>query len=361
MELPYITDPLRGIGGKLRAVPEHFVVQELPLYEPQGEGSHLYLNFTKTGLTTKQVTEQIERMLKLRRGDVGYAGLKDKYACTTQTISLPLDKPTVDVINTVVDQVQSSLPITLNWARLHRNKLKAGHLLGNRFRITLSGLGMPGAEALTEAQKIAAEIQRRGVPNYFGVQRFGNTGDNADQGRAILLGERTQRDSWMRRFLLSSYQSALCNRYLARRVQQGLFDRIIAGDVAKKYETGGIFDVTDPAVEQQRFDAHEISFTAPIYGYKMRAALAEAANLEAGILMEEGLTLDHWRKAHIDGGRRLGRLLINDLALEMGEEGLVISFSLPKGAYATTLLREFMKNESAEMQAEDESSSDFDE
>ena len=84
MELPYVTDPKLGIGGKLRAIPEHFVVEEIPLYLPLDEGTHLYLNISKVGLTTRYLIDQVERLLKLRRGDVGYAGLKDKHARTTQ-------------------------------------------------------------------------------------------------------------------------------------------------------------------------------------------------------------------------------------------------------------------------------------
>ena len=356
MELPYVTDPKLGIGGKLRAIPEHFVVEEIPLYLPLDEGTHLYLNISKVGLTTRYLIDQVERLLKLRRGDVGYAGLKDKHARTTQTISIPLERPTPEAIDAIVAQIKAEIPVEVNWARLHRNKLKTGHLIGNHFQITISGLEQSPAESLASAQTIAATIQRRGIANYFGEQRFGHEGDNAEQGRALLLGERYLRDPWMRRFLISSYQSELCNRYLTLRLNNGLFDKILIGDVAKKHATGGIFTVSDASVDQERFDNREISFTAPLFGYKMNNATDESAILEASVLQEAGLTMDHWRRAKVEGTRRMGRLLIDDLQLAMNDAGLTLSFSLPKGAFATTVLREFMKNESAEEQIGEEES-----
>ena len=354
MKLPYITAHLDGIGGQLRATPEHFVVEELPLYLPLDEGSHLYINFSKVGYTTRQIVELIEKSLRLRRGEIGYAGLKDKYAHTTQTISVPLVRATNEEVSETVERIRSEVPIEVHWARLHHNKLKTGHLLGNRFRIIVSSLEQSVETAVATAQTIATDLQQSGVPNYFGPQRFGKEGDNAAQGQALLLGKHKVRDPWLRRFLISSYQSELCNQYLAQRLNQGLFQRILSGDVAKKYATGGIFDVSEPEIDQLRFDAQEISFTAPIYGFKMRFATAEAGQLEEKILSEAGLSLDDWRKTRIEGSRRLGRLLLDDLQIESNEAGIAISFSLPKGAFATTILREFMKNECAEGVERDE-------
>lgn len=362
VQLPYITAHLAGVGGQIRSTPEHFVVEEMPLYLPQGEGSHLYLSITKVGLTTRQVADQLEQLLGLRRGDVGYAGLKDKHARTTQMISVPLNKHDAAQVEATVEQIRSALPVEVHWARLHGNKLKAGHLLGNRFRITISELGQPATVLLPLAQAIATEIQHRGIPNYFGQQRFGVRGDNPEQGRALLRGERFVRDSWLRRFLLSSLQSELSNHYLARRLNAGLFDRLLLGDVAKKHATGGIFDVTDLSSEQPRYEAQEISFTAPMFGYKMHGAKDEAAQLEAQILDEAGISLNDWRKVRVEGTRRMGRLLVQDLKVEPVEPSspeneltgkqMVLSFALPKGAFATTVLREFMKNDSAEVDFE---------
>lgn len=363
VQLPYVTAHLTGIGGQIRSTPDHFIVEELPLYLPQDEGSHLYLSVTKVGLTTREVANQMERIFALRRGDVGYAGLKDKHARTTQMFSLPLAHNQPDSIESMVERIRNELPIEIHWARRHGNKLKAGHLLGNRFQITISELEQAPTVLLPLAQTITREIQQRGIPNYFGRQRFGIRGDNPEQGRAFLRGERAIRDPWLRRFLLSSLQSELCNRYLAMRLNAGLFDRLLLGDIAKKHATGGMFDVTDLSSEQPRYEGQEISFTAPMFGFKMRSTSGEAGELEAKLMVDAGISLENWRKARVEGTRRMGRLLVQDLTVEAVEPNpsenelsssqIVLSFALPKGAFATTVLREFMKNDSAEVDLED--------
>ncbi len=357
MSLPYITANLAGVGGKLRTLHEHFIVEEIPLYLPTDEGTHLYLNIRKVGLTTREVADRLERLFEIQRGDVGFAGLKDKDAVTTQTFSLPINKPDALIIAEIVRRVSAELPVQVNWARLHRNKLKSGHLLGNRFTIFISELSIDPQAALQRAQQIRAKIQAHGLPNFFGPQRFGRSGDNFLQGQEILQGKRHVRDRWLRLLLISSFQSLLCNRYLTQRVEAGLFDRLVNGDIAKKHATGGMFDVTDLTVDQARFEAQEISFTAPMFGYKMRQGGGEAGLIEQAILAESTTTEQQWRRAHVEGTRRLGRLLVPDLdvsatSASANEHGLSLSFSLPKGAFATTLLREFMKNESVDSEQE---------
>jgi tRNA pseudouridine13 synthase len=341
--LPFITRRLPGVGGRLRAQPDHFIVAELPLYEPCGEGDHLYVNLTKVGVTTKEVQFALERLFGLDRNSVGFAGLKDKAAVATQTFSIAVANS--ENVDDMIQRIRDHLPVTVRWARRHRNKLKPGHLLGNQFTVVISELALPIDEAFAVAQAVASSILRTGFPNYFGQQRFGERGDNAQQGRELLLGKRTTQDRWLRRFLISAFQSELCNRYLARRVEVGAFTRLLPGDVAKKHATGGMFDVEDAAVEQPRFDAQEISFTAPLFGAKMWPARDEAGALEAMIQAETEITEDHWRIAKIEGSRRLGRVIAQDLRLSRVAEGLCLEFSLPKGSFATTLLREFMKNE----------------
>ncbi len=351
--LPYITSHLPGVGGRLRAAADHFIVQEVPLYEPGGEGGHLYVNLTKVGLTTKEIEIALERLFGLERGAVGYAGLKDKAAIATQTFSIPLADARQNQESVMARRISDQLPVTVHWVRRHGNKLKPGHLLGNRFTIILSELALPTDVAFETAQSIAAAILRTGFPNYFGEQRFGGRGDNADQGRELLLGQRRVPDRWLRRFLISAFQSQLCNRYLARRIEMGAFTHLLQGDVAKKHATGGMFDVEDAAAEQPRFAAQEISFTAPLFGAKMWPAAGDAGALEAMILAETEITEDRWRIAKIEGGRRLGRVIAPDLRLTQVAQGLLLEFFLPKGSFATTLLREFMKNE-AGGSAEDE-------
>ena len=343
LSLPYISADLPGIGGVLRASPEHFVVEEVPLYAAQGEGQHLYVNITKVGLTTKEVQLHLERLFGLKRDDVGFAGMKDKLARTTQTFSLDVGRQPPSFADEAAVRIDAELPVTVNWTRFHKNKLRLGHLLGNRFAITVTGLALPAEEVSRRAERIVGRLYERGMPNYFGPQRMGKDGSNVRQGLAVLLGERQKLDRWLRRFLISAYQSYLCNRYLARRAETGVFEQLLEGDVAKKYATGGMFDVIDLEAEQVRYVDQEISFTAPIYGPRMWAAKGAAGRLEDEILAEAQITVDHLARAHVEGTRRLGRLLIPDLRVEPTGDGLLVTFMLPKGAFATTVLRELMK------------------
>ena len=335
-ELPYISAHLPGIGGRLRARAEHFIVEEIPAYEPSGDGEHTVLWITKKGMTSTYVRDALARIFGVRREDIGMAGMKDRHAVTSQAFSVPRVDP-----DEAVARVQEALPdVYVHWARRHRNKIKPGHLRGNRFRITVVDT-VP--DAWERAQAIAAYLRRVGVPNYYGEQRFGREGDNAARGREALRG-RGPRDRWLRRFLISAYQAHLFNRYLARRVREGHFTHLLRGDIAKKADTGGLFVVKDVAAEMPRYERGEIHFTGPMYGYKLWMAEDEAGDLEQAILAAENLTLEDFRKARVKGTRRLGRLWLTDLEVTQDEAGhLVFSFSLPKGAFATVVLREFMK------------------
>jgi len=245
--LPYITKDLPGTGGELRATPEHFIVEEIALYSPQGDGQHLYVNLTKVGLTTKEVQEQLARLFGMRPGDVSYAGMKDKHARATQTFSLNVGHQSPAAVEQYLtdsmQRIRDNLNVEVNWANLHRNKLRLGHLLGNRFVITVTNLETGLEQAAGRAQAIIDEMARIGVPNFFGPQRFGVTGSNVRQGMELLMGERTKSARWLRRLLTTAYQSYLCNRYLAQRVEMGAFSHLLAGDVAKKHATGGMFAV----------------------------------------------------------------------------------------------------------------------
>lgn len=337
--LPYITPELPGVGGQLKAEPAHFVVEELPLYEASGSGAHLYVSLTREGWTTRRVADALADLFGVRRRDVGYAGLKDRNARCTQTFSLP------GLAAQDAERIESALPFQVHWARQHTNKLKVGHLLGNRFRITVSELASPPDEALDRGRAIAAAIALRGVPNFFGPQRFGREGGNVEKGRIALLGLGPRRDPWLAKLLVSAYQSHLFNRYLVRRMEIGLFGQVVEGDVCKKSETGGMFEVKDAAAEQPRYAAGEITFTGPIYGKKMWAAQGPAGALEAGVLAEAGLSPEDLRRSRVDGTRRPARLWLPSMELATGDQGLQAAFTLPKGAYATIVLRELMKSD----------------
>jgi len=336
--LPHITADLPGIGGEIKAEPANFVVQEIPLYQPIGAGEHVYVCLTREDWTTPALHERLTKLFDLRRVDVGFAGLKDKHARTTQIFSLYL--PHTDEA-LVARHIQENLPVKVEWTRRHRNKLRKGHLIGNRFRILVRN---PEPDALPQAEATAKALQTRGLPNFYGAQRFGVTGENAHMGRDVLHG-RGPRNHWTRRFVLAALQAELFNTWLTERMHRAWFDRLLNGDIAKKVDTGGLFEVEDLSVETPRFQRREITYTGPVFGWRMRWPSGEPGALERQVLQEAQVTPQMLRKVHLDGSRRPGRLFVDEIGLESHPQGLVFTFSLPKATYATTLLREFMKVE----------------
>jgi tRNA pseudouridine13 synthase len=342
LTLPYITRGIPGIGGRVKGKPEYFIVDELPLYEPSGSGEHLYVNVTKTNMTTRDVQLSLAELFDLKPENVGKAGLKDRNAVTSQTFSIHLGNTRItpdDATRIIEDHVK----VKVNWARYHNNKLRAGHLKGNKFTVTITDPDVSRSQALETLEQVSGRLNRFGLPNYYGEQRTGAEGENIRSGWEILQGRKRIRDRWLSRFLVSSYQSHLCNRYMAERVNRGLFGRLLLGDVAKKHDTGGLFWVEDPA-EQSRYEAKEISFTAPMYGYKMLKPRGEAAAFEDELLGWSGITDEQLRRCHVKGTRRIGRIFPDVLYSEV-PEGFRLVFTLPVGGYATVTLREFMKND----------------
>ena len=325
-------------------MPADFVVEELPAYDPCGEGPHVYVRLTREGETTASLRRRLAESFGLSPDQVGYAGLKDKHARTTQTFSLlveDLDKAvTVELEGVTVE----SPPVR------HRNKLKPGHLRGNRFTLALRGLNCPVGEALERVAAIARACEPTGWPNYFGPQRQGSHGDNWLQGLAMLRGQGgggKKKKPWLRKLLLSAWQSERFDAWLSARLAAGAFDALLAGDLAKKTDTGGLFDVEDPAAELPRLRRHDIVFTGPMFGFKMRAPAegSPAAGAEAEMLKEADLPPTALKRCRLPGTRRSARLHPGELTLSPGQaaQSLCVSFSLPRGAYATTVMREFMK------------------
>jgi tRNA pseudouridine13 synthase len=342
--------------GRIKDAPEDFVVEEIPAYEPQGVGEHLYVRFTKRGLTTDDAVRALAESTGVPVRDVGVAGLKDKVGVTTQTVSLPVPTATRDGFDERVRALE--LPgIVIHEARRHGNKLKTGHLAGNRFTIVVRGLAQDAVGDVVEALERAG---REGLPNAFGSQRFGRDRDNAAQALAWLTGKsRGPRDPRKRRFLWSALQSDLFNALLARRVADGTWRTPLLGDILKKEESGGLFPCTDEALDRRRAEMGEVSPTGPMFGVKMREATGRPGALEREVFDERlGTAFDLAQtRPYGEGTRRGLRLSIEGMAVErltvervmkrddekdwtFGEQdaALRVSFVLPKGAYATSVL-----------------------
>ena len=345
LDLPYRTPELPGIGGRLKADPRDFRVTEIPAYAPTGTGPHLYVNLSRAGYDTPDIARRLARSLGTAPADVGYAGLKDKESYATQTFSVRIPEDASGAPDAQRAALEAALPVQVHWVSRHRNRLKPGHLRGNAFEILIRDPALPVAQAATGAARIGARLAAIGMANFFGPQRFGRAGHNVRQGWRMLRAEFREPRAWLRKLYLSAYQSYLCNQYLARRQRAGYLDRMVAGDVARKRATGGMFLVTDPERDTERLQAGEISFTAPMFGHKMWQPEGEAGRWEAGLAAEAAVTAQDWRRQRVKGTRRTGRLWMTEVEITETAVGVRCAFSLPKGSYATTLLREIMKND----------------
>jgi len=337
--LPCSTEGLPGSGGALRSRPEDFRVDEVPAYLPAGTGPHLYLRVEKRGRTTRDAVRALARALGVPERDCGAAGQKDKDAVTTQWLSFPVAK---DPDPRALEQPGLAV---LEVSR-HQNKLRTGHVRANRFDLAVRG------GDLERARACAAALAERGLPNYFGPQRFGAAGENAAIGRRLLAGDRAPevqraaRDRFMRRFVISAFQSHLFNRWLAARMADGLFAAALPGDWLKKLDSGGLFLCEDPAVDGPRVARFEVSPAGPMFGHALRPAAGEALLREERLLAEEGAALADFARGggEAEGTRRAARLRV-EVALEPLPDGYRARFELPKGSYATVVMRELMKSE----------------
>ena len=331
--ITHLTQDLPGTGGRIKERVEDFIVEEIPLYQFSDQGGFTFLLVEKTDLSSLDLVKVIREYLDLKDYEVGVAGWKDKRAITRQWISLPREKTSEDRLAALTDK-----GIKILQKRCHSNKLRIGHLLGNRFSVLIRQADL---QAENRAASIIQHLQIHGLPNFYGGQRFGAGGDNPQKGLALLLGKYRLRSVRKRKLLISAYSSLLFNLTLKDRIEQDLFTRLLAGDIAKKHDTGGLFLVSDAAKEQPRADRLEISATGPIWGKKMRRAGDEAGALEERILTSQGLTPDVFHKQ--PGSRRSLRVVLREFTMQSELEGLRLEFFLPKGSYATVLLDEIMK------------------
>jgi tRNA pseudouridine13 synthase len=319
------------------STPETFFVEELPAYLPIGEGPHTFIWIEKRGLTTLEAVARIARSLGVADRDVGYAGMKDRNATTRQWLSLP----EIDPARAAAVEIDG---LRVLEARCHRNKLRVGHLRGNRFEVVLQDVAE--ADSVTLGAQFQA-LATQGLPNRYGHQRFGSTGDNLQVGLEVLRGTRHERDVRRRKLLLSAVQSAVFNRVLDLRASSGGLASVRLGDVLQKTTTGGSFVCQDPALDQARVDAGELIPTAPLPGSRTMEppegtparALEDQALVDLGLgpteLAQVGRALPGTRRPVVTP------VTLGDPPLQVGSDGpntVRLFFSLPAGSYATVLL-----------------------
>lgn len=321
------------LSASMRSVPEDFQVDELPAFEASGEGEHLLLDIRKRGANTVAVARQLAQWAGVPEMGVSYAGQKDRHAVTTQRFSVHLPRRVApDLALLESDEVHV---LASTW---HNRKLQRGALAGNRFTLVLRGV--QGARDAIE-QRLQA-IATRGLPNWFGEQRFGRDGGNVRAALAMFGGRRVRKDQ--RSMLLSAARSALFNRVLAARVEQGNWDAALDGEVWMLDGSRSVFGpepMSEALAERlARFDIHP---SGPLWGTgELRTAGAALALEQAALADEQALALRAGlEQAGLKQERRALRLrpaLMRHVWLQ--DDVLELAFALPPGCYATAVLHE---------------------
>ncbi len=343
-----------SIDFHFKQSPRDFVVEEIPLYEFSGEGEHLILFVRKKNLTTPELIGILARFLGIKNRDIGYAGLKDKHAMTKQYISI--HKQHEEKLEAFEHE-----NIKIVSQTYHNNKIRIGHLKGNRFYIKVKKVNPTSAIKMDEALK---NIAKFGMPNFFGFQRFGNDGDNHIIGEKIAKGEAKERNPRVKKLLINAYQSHLFNLWLSRRLEinrlVNSFEvseietvlnmpndevsklkaqkhpfKLISGDIMEHYPHGRLFDFEANEEDIQRFNDRNISVTGLLCGTKVKVSSGIAGTIEK----------DFDDEINADGARRYAWIFPEDVEGRHKpiEAHYEMNFTLPKGAYATVLIEEIAK------------------
>ncbi len=327
-----------------------FIVDEIPLYEFTGEGEHLILHVRKKDMTTWEMVSAIAKYCKIKQRDIGYAGLKDKHAMTMQYISL-LAKDNEEKLKTFNHD-----KIKILGTYRHNNKIRVGHLKGNHFKVRLKKVLGVQKDKLDSVLKW---IKKNGVPNYFGNQRFGNSGENWKEGKDIIEGKLKVRDRKTRTFLINAYQSYLFNSWLSKRIELSMllesfseedaqkifklpldalkgtkeqphFFKLLEGDLMIHYPYGRVFELESLTSEAERFAEFDIAPSGLLAGKRVTRT-----DKTAGLIEQE---FD--REISENGARRYAWIKVTDIKKKYVEEKAhyELEFTLPKGAYATNVL-----------------------
>lgn len=322
--------------GRLRASSEDFEVDELLGYAASGAGEHVFLVLRKRDLNTQDLARRIARLAGVAQTDIGYAGLKDKIAVTTQSFSARLaGKPAPDwsVLEDENVHVLSAQP--------HDRKIRRGSLRGNRFQLRLRDV----AGHRSDIERRLNLIEREGVPNYFGSQRFGIEGRNLQLAHAFFSAQtkRLRRDQ--RSLLMSAVRGWLFNLVLAERVRQQTWNQPLAGDVFQLDGAQQTFapEPHDPKIPH-RVKSLDIHPTGPLAGRASRAKAptGDVAGFEQQLLSDHAFWTEGLERKGLDAGRRALRMRVHEFVWSFAGDDLILRFRLDAGGYATTLLREVL-------------------
>jgi len=324
------------LSGVIRTNFSDFKVDERFAFDATGEGEHALLHIKKQDTNTDWLSRQISNLAGVRKVDVSYAGLKDRHAVTTQWFSVWLPgKPDPDWSQLNSDNVE-----ILETVR-HNRKLRRGSLRGNQFTLIIRNVEGDNSDL---EQRINT-IQQEGVPNYFGDQRFGIGGQNLEKAKVMFGGKRVK-DRFKRSIYLSSARSAMFNDVLSQRVKMDKWSKGIAGDVMLLDNSHSYFLATEIDEEiERRLKEHDIHPSGPMWGRGDLLSKLEVAELENTLPAKFEIFDVGLKNARLDQERRSLRLSVNDLKwnYDDAKKNLELSFFLPAGGYATSVLREIIK------------------
>lgn len=307
------------------------VSEELP-FVPDGEGENFFLYIEKTGINTEDLSRQIAKFAQVPLMDVGYAGLKDRQGITSQWFSIRIPgKRELDWKMLDSDKIKV-LEITKN-----RKKLKRGVLKGNNFSITLRALK-------TDKEKLIERlntIKRDGFPNYFGEQRFGFECKNINSVKQMFNGERKVKKKHLKGLYLSSARGFIFNSYLNKRIEKGNWDKPLNGDVMKFFDNDSIFVLGEMDEKiRLRIENNDICITGPLAGDGGICPEAESAEFEKNVLKECDLFYQGLIDNKVKSSRRALKIIPSEMEWVFENDCLILNFFLPKGSYATSLIRE---------------------
>lgn len=323
------------VRGVLRSTAEDFVVEEDLGHAPDGTGDHVWLQVRKRDTNTEWLARELAAFAGIKAMEVGYAGLKDRHAVTTQWFSLHLPGAEPDWSGFACNGVE------ILEVRRHRHKLRRGELCGNRFRLVVRQLEGDIAGLAARLHRVKAQ----GVPNYFGVQRFGIDGGNLAAAAALFDGRRQAPDRHRRGLYLSAARSLLFNTVLSARVAAGNWQLLLAGEVVQLHDTGSLVtcDAPTPAIAE-RLARGELHLTGPLRGRGRPLSTGAVLALEEAALADYAGWCRGLEQAGLQQERRALCLRAQALEWTLDEAAatLTLAFYLPAGAYATTLLRELV-------------------
>jgi tRNA pseudouridine13 synthase len=332
LDLAYAYGPPQ-VRALIRARPEDFEVDEVLRFQPSGDGEHVYVRIRKRGLNTLAAAKALARHAGVRVMDVGYSGMKDRNAVTTQWFSVALPGSRAPDWGALTSDAMEVVETSR-----HGKKLRPGQLMQNRFRITLRWLAGAGDEIEPRLSRIESE----GVPNYFGPQRFGRDGANLQAVREIFLGLRRPRKGKVRGIYLSAARAQIFNHVLSARVASGSWNRVLPGEVLMFDDSRSRFPATEAEISADpRLSALELHPTGPLWGRGSPDASGEAAAVE--LRAAEGFSdlAEGLETAGVKADRRALRLRVADLRCREESQGsTTLSFALRPGAFATAVLRE---------------------